>query len=122
MKSIRVPVKFVDERWEFFYGGPVPAKEGAIADLVIDKGALVDREFLARLTNQSMHKVFDEGTELLVALTVKNHQDLDNELIKTMVSSKDPDYRIALEFYSNIYSANTRFVRVQIDRSSYVRT
>ena len=36
--TIRIPVRLVDGRWEFFYGGGVPVRTGATGDLVIEKG------------------------------------------------------------------------------------
>ena len=32
-----VPVKFVDGNWEYFYGGGVPVKNGALGDLTIER-------------------------------------------------------------------------------------
>jgi hypothetical protein len=33
---IRIPVKLIDEKWEYFYGGGLPIKAGTIGDLIID--------------------------------------------------------------------------------------
>lgn len=32
-EKVTVPVKRVGERWEFFYGGDVPVKEGTLGEL-----------------------------------------------------------------------------------------
>ena len=79
-KSIRVPVKFVDGHWEYFYGGNIPAKNGAIGDLVLNEGAIDDKDFLKSLNRKSRHKILDEGTKLLVALTINAEPKLDEKL------------------------------------------
>ena len=33
--KVTVPVKRVGERWEFFYGGDVPVKEGTLGELTL---------------------------------------------------------------------------------------
>lgn len=67
--KVTVPVKRVGDRWEFFYGGDVPAKEGALGELKLGADQITDERFLKRVTQEFTFRIFDEGTELLVALS-----------------------------------------------------
>lgn len=69
--TFRIPVKFVDGRWEFFYGGAVPAKEGAIGDLLLEDYAIVDKDFLKTLSAIHEEKIFCQGKILKVALSIR---------------------------------------------------
>ena len=50
---IRIPVKLVGEQWEYFYGGGLPLRNGSIGDLLVDKSAIEDPKFLAKLKRPS---------------------------------------------------------------------
>jgi hypothetical protein len=67
--KVTVPVKRVGERWEFFYGGDVPVKEGTLGELTLSADQLTDEKFRQRVTQELTVKILDEGTELLVALS-----------------------------------------------------
>ncbi|MFN4265766.1 MAG: hypothetical protein ACK4F8_08500 [Aquabacterium sp.] len=67
--KVVVPIKRVGNGWEFFYGGDVPAKDGAIADLVLNANDISDEKFKQRVTEEFMVHVLKEGTELCVALS-----------------------------------------------------
>lgn len=64
-----VPVKRVGDRWEFFYGGDVPVKDGTMGELTISTNQISDPAFLQRVTTELTVKVLEEGTPLLVALS-----------------------------------------------------
>lgn len=64
-----VPVKRVGNRWEFFYGGDVPVKDGTMGELTISTSQISDPTFLQRVTQEATFKVLEEGTTLLVALS-----------------------------------------------------
>jgi len=64
-----VPVKRVGDRWEFFYGGDVPVKNGTLGELTISTNQISDPTFLQRVTKEATFKVIEEGTPLLVALS-----------------------------------------------------
>jgi hypothetical protein len=77
-KTIRVPVKLVDGRWELLYGGDVKVDEGAIGELHLDQMYFSDKKFLKALTFKRSVAILQPGTELRVALTIK--PDLDSKL------------------------------------------
>lgn len=54
-----------------FYGGEIPVKDGAYADIVVDKLSIEDAGFIRRLKRKSSHKFLNVGTEIMVALTIK---------------------------------------------------
>jgi hypothetical protein len=108
--SIRIPVKLVDGQWEFFYGGAAPIRNGTIGDLVIDRDAIEDKEFLALLKRNSDHKILNEGTELMVALTIRPHVALEPEYKKLLISMTANE----LGDYSIVRSPDTQFLRICI--------
>ena len=67
--KVTIPVKRVGERWEFFYGGDVPVKEGTVADLTVNIGDLTDDKFKQRVTQEVTVRILPEGAELCVALS-----------------------------------------------------
>lgn len=76
-EQITIPVKRIGDRWEFFYGGDVPVKEGTLGQLKIDADALEDWKFRDRLTQQAMVRILDEGATLLVALSDHTYSALN---------------------------------------------
>lgn len=67
--KVAVPVKRVGERWEFFYGGDVPVREGTLGELTLSVEQITDESFRKRVMQELTVKILDEGTELLVALS-----------------------------------------------------
>jgi len=115
---IRIPVKLVDGQWEFFYGGEVPVRDGTIGDLVVDKNQIEDKKFLKSLTRPTDHKIFDIGTKLLVALTVKPDVPLDDELRKQLIPRDDSNLKIESGSVGIALSPDTRFLPVYVDAFS----
>ncbi len=71
--KVTMPVKRVGNRWEFFYGGDVPVKEGTLAELTLSADQITDERFRQRVTQELAVKILDEGTRLLVALSDRSH-------------------------------------------------
>jgi hypothetical protein len=67
--KVSVPVKRVGERWEFFYGGDIPVREGTLGELTLSANQVTDESFRRRITQSLTLKILDEGAELLVALS-----------------------------------------------------
>lgn len=80
----RIPVRLVDGSWEFFYGGAVPVRDGTIGELIIAKESIFDPKFLRSLRKRSEYRVLDEGTELMVALSVRDGQSVPESLMKLL--------------------------------------
>lgn len=68
-EKVTVPIKKVAGKWEFFYGGEVPVRDGAMADITLNTQDINDERFKARVTKELRVRVLDEGTRLLVALS-----------------------------------------------------
>lgn len=116
-KSIRVPVKFVDGHWEYFYGGNIPAKNGAIGDLVLNEGAIDDKDFLKSLNRKSRHKILDEGANLLVALTIRPETVLDKNLKKHLYKQNDPEKILGPLCFNKQCPAGTQFIEIILDKT-----
>lgn len=70
-KTVRVPVQWVNGHWELIYGGGVPVMEGACGELILDQSTIADPQFLNAVTRKTVIKILAEGTELRVALTIR---------------------------------------------------
>lgn len=68
-EMVAIPIRRVDSRWEFFYGGDVPVRDGALGQLAIDAASITDKQFLERVTQVTEVKILEEGTALVVALS-----------------------------------------------------
>ena len=112
--TIRIPVKLVDGKWEYFHGGGLPIKNGSIGDLVVDRAAIEDRDFMGQLNYSSSHKILDAGTPLLVALTIKQSSNLNDTLKSNFLPTGREGPHIGDTTSSTRLSADTRFVRITI--------
>ena len=70
-RRLRIPVRFVDSRWECTWGGVLPVKIGTEAELFVERSAIADKAFLETIERKGRHKVLGEGTTLLAATVGK---------------------------------------------------
>jgi hypothetical protein len=70
-RRVRIPVRLVEGKWEFLFGGEVPVKNGTGAELVVNRSSIADPSFLEKLNFKEAHKVLDENSCLLVELNDK---------------------------------------------------
>ena len=115
--TLRIPVKLVDGQWEYFYGGSLPINNGTIANLLVEKSNIQNdlegKKFTDYLTRKSEYKILDEGTPLLIALTI-DQKTLDNDFEKYFVKI---DYnQLGLPYYHITRSPQTKFVQVTIGK------
>lgn len=78
VEKVTLPVRRVGSGWQLYYGGDIPAREGALGDLTLNAHDIVDEQFMDRMTQELQVKVLDEGTELLVALI---DRDTEGQLV-----------------------------------------
>jgi hypothetical protein len=71
--KVTVPVKRVGARWEFFYGGDVPVKEGTLGELSVSADQIADDRFRQRVSQELTVKILEEGQALLVALSDRSN-------------------------------------------------
>lgn len=67
-EKVTVPVRYVGNQWEFFYGGKVPVKDGALAELTLDAQSIANYAFLERVSQNLEVKVLPEGAQLIIAI------------------------------------------------------
>jgi hypothetical protein len=89
-EQVTIPVMRVGDRWEFFYGGDVPVREGALGHLTLSSSQVSDSEFLERLQKPATVKVLNEGAPLLVALSDRDQGVFLPPGTKTRMSLKLP--------------------------------
>ncbi|MBC8752821.1 MULTISPECIES: hypothetical protein [Paraburkholderia] len=109
---IRIPVKLVEGRWEFLYGGEVPLRDGTVGELLISKSAISDKQFFDSLQQRTEHKILEPGTSLLVALTILPSLRLDADLLDCLVSPNK--VALSLEYFDVMRSPHTAFVEVKV--------
>jgi hypothetical protein len=97
-EQVTIPVKRVGDRWEFFYGGDVPATEGAIGELTINTASIKDGQFRERVTQEARVRILEEGATLRVTLS-----DRDCSI-----------YKPQKEFATGLPAGATRVAEVQI--------
>lgn len=114
LDPIRIPVKLVDGQWEYFYGGGLPVRNGTVGDLVVDKSSIEDKKFLANLKRISKHKILEFGVRLLVAVTVKRPQDIEQKLKDHLLPMGDAGPKLGDAYYRTPRSGDTRFVEISI--------
>lgn len=68
-EKVTVPVKRVGERWEFFYGGDVPVKEGTLGELTINADRITDERFQKQMLKETKVKILEEGATIFIALS-----------------------------------------------------
>lgn len=78
-EKVTVPIKRVGDRWEFFYGGDVPAKDGAMGELTIEADDITDERFRQRVSAEITVQILEEGTPLLVALSDRSGNNLKGD-------------------------------------------
>ena len=67
-KTLRLPVQMVNGYWELIYGGVLPVREGAYAEMLIGRTSIRDESLLKLLTRELAVRVLPEGTELRIAV------------------------------------------------------
>jgi hypothetical protein len=113
-RHLRIPVRSVDSVWEFSLGGRVPVKEATEAELVVDRKSISDPEFLELMERKARHKVLEEGTPLLVSLSVK-HERPPPENLKPLLKRYDDFHgSIAAEFLNTWSPRGLSFVEVKL--------
>ncbi|MCG7399698.1 hypothetical protein [Caballeronia zhejiangensis] len=78
-EKVTVPIKRVGDRWEFFYGGDLPVKDGTLGELTIKAGDITDERFRQRVSTDITVQILKEGTPLLVALSDRSGNNLKGD-------------------------------------------
>ena len=113
-RRLRIPVRFVDGVWECALGGVVPVGDHAEAELVVDRKSISDRAFLEAMERKGRHKVLDEGTSLLVCLTIKPRSPLPEKLRPLLKPYDNFRGKIATEFLDAWSAGSLAFVKVNL--------
>src|SRR5688572_8007926 len=65
-KTVKIPIRIVDERVEYFYGGPFPKLRDVTGDLVVPAFSLLEKPFAEECSETVPSKILPEGTSLMV--------------------------------------------------------
>lgn len=86
---LRIPVRFVDGVWELASGGTVPVNHLSEAELLVKRSSISDPKFLRSFERKASYKILEEGTVLLVRMTVKPEYPPQDRLRRVLKSYKD---------------------------------
>ena len=113
-RLLKVPVRFIDGKWELPFGGEVPIKDGSFAELAIARDAISNNEFRAKMEKAGRHKVLEEGVSLLVSLTVKSERPPPTNLAPLLRKYDEVSKYIAGGFSGRWTSVAPSFVKIDI--------
>lgn len=113
-QSIRIPVKLVDDAWEFAYGGKVPVENGTEGELIVPAKAIVDPKFLERMKTKASIRILEEGTELLAYVVTKDDKGISEKSKAHLIPWDEMRDSIATEFIDNWSAGRPSFVKVSI--------
>ena len=113
-RLLRIPLRYVDERWECEYGGIVPVAPDTKAELVINSRSITDKRFLERMKAKSSIKVLDQGVILLAYLATKEQSRLTEDQRKHLIPWQSRLREIATEHIDNWSSGDLSLVEVSI--------
>lgn len=111
---LRIPVRFIEERWECEYGGAIPVGDNTTGELVISRRSITDKPFLERMRAKSSIKVLDQDVKLFAYLATKDQAQLTDSLKKQLVPFKSLRETIATEHIDNWNSGDLSLVEVSI--------
>jgi hypothetical protein len=113
-RRLRIPVKYVGGVWECAFGGAIPIAPCAEAELVVDRRSIVDDAFLEAMEKKGQYKVLEEGTRLLVSLTIKPESP-PSEVLRPILQGYDSlKGQIATEFLDMWNPGSLCFVGVKL--------
>ena len=112
-KRIKIPVKFVDSTWEFFYGGNIPVNPDTIGTLIVERQNLSDRDFLKKLEERTEHQILPPGTTLLAALKVRQEPSISSQLAEHLQRIAKTSVNLSKSYFPNWYD-DTYFVEMKV--------
>ena len=107
-RLLKVPVRYIDDRWECEYGGVVPVARGTEAELLIAGKSIIDKNFLARLKLKSVIKVLNEGSILLACLATKDQLQLTDDQKKLLIPLENATHVVATDYVENWSSGSPK--------------
>jgi hypothetical protein len=111
-RRLRIPVRWVDGEWECDFGGRVPVRDRAEAEILVARASLADKTFLKIIERRAIHKVLEEGARLLVGLTVKPETPPRENLKRHL--QRNEDLWREFGFLDSSYRYDPYFVEVQL--------
>lgn len=79
--NVTIPVKVVNGKLEYFYGGDLPKLEdGIIGELVLPIFAINDKAFLKSISHEVTVDFLPKGTKLFASMYVDNFAAIDQKL------------------------------------------
>lgn len=111
-QSLRLPVRFVDGNIELLYGGAIPVKENALAELIISSECLSDQSFLEIFSKPELIKILEEKVSLMVAISPPDEARAKFQSCFAAVDWKN----VIIPYGRPALSHRTRFVPITLGR------
>ena len=113
-RRLRVPLVFVNDQWEFKLGGQVPVKDGAVAELSLERSHIKERKFLEIMERRDRHLVLTQGKALRVALNIKPDHHPIPELMRYVLPFETAKHEIGGAYADNWNSVPPSFIEISI--------
>jgi hypothetical protein len=113
-KRVKIPVRFVDGTWDFFYGGNIPVITDTIGTLIVERQRLSDPDFLKKLETRTEHQILPPGTSLLVALKVRPQPTISSQLRNHLRQMDRTSMSLSSGFFSDYWRNGTSFVEIKV--------
>lgn len=107
-KTVKVPIRIVDGKVQYFYGGELPKIANVSGDLVIPAFALLDPVQTEELSQQDASEMLPAGSELMINVNVDTYAE--GVLMKWLNPSSDLP----------AIARKVGFVKVQLEESLYL--
>jgi hypothetical protein len=113
-RRLRIPVRYVDGAWELIFGGPVPVKDGAQAELELSRSSISEKTFLEKVETKAHHRVLEEGAPLLVGLTVKPESPPTKKLQDLLLPFGELSKQLGAATVDSDYRYDPYFVQIRL--------
>ena len=113
-KKLKLPVRYVDGKWELKYGGEFPVDHGATGELVVAQDAITDKAFLRRMLATDRIMILERGAVLRVCLAIKDKSKLPEKLRQHLIPFAEVRKEISALAVDNWSSSPIQFVEVEI--------
>jgi hypothetical protein len=113
-KKLRLPLLFVDGKWELEFGGQVPVPHGTTAEILVDVSKITDRAFSEKMLARSAIPIFSPGESLRAYLAIKDGATLSDEQRNLLIPFDRVKNEIAIGFMDNWNTGEISFIEVQL--------
>jgi hypothetical protein len=115
-KKLRLPMRFVDGKWEMEFGGQVPVAHGTTAEILVEVSSITEKGFADKLLAQSAIPIFEPGVTLRAYVAPKDCKGLTEDQKKLLIPASD--MKLAPGLLDSWSTGGVSFIDVQIGKAT----